>query len=211
MGINMNGENVDVVFTCEAGARLASISTEFYGYSEPREGVVNIPVYVPSYWVTASPNLSSTSVRVTVEDTDKLLKLNGGIIRSDNCGHMIASVGAFGHSGMVWELSKYPVGDNKAYMSLYLAGHTFKSGTYMKHSVTDTIQDLTHELNEGRVFFAYEDGNIYSYTLLVDGRVQVALHCVQGEVVIGDCEVVGEHESLDKCLTYLSEQTAVVW
>lgn len=205
----MNGENVEVVFTCEAGARLASVSTEFYGYSEPKEGVVNIPVYVPSYWVTASPNLSSTSVRVAVEDTDKLLKLNGGTIRSDNCGHRISSVGMFGSSGTVWELSKYPVGDGKAYMSLYLAGHTFKSGTYMEQSITDTIRDLAYELNEGRVFFAYEDGNVYSYTLLVDGCVQVELHCVQGEVVMG--EVVGEHESLDKCLTYLLEQTTVLW
>lgn len=212
MDINMNGENVEVVFTCEAGARLASISTEFYGYSEPKEGAVNNPVYVPSHWVTASPNLSSTSVRVAVEGTEKLLKLNGGIIRSDNCGHMIASVGAFGHSGMVWELSKYPVGDGKAYMSLYLGGYTFDSEVFMKASITDTIQDLEIELNNGRVFFEHTNGNVYSYEVLSleDNSVQAELHRVQGEIVEVN-DVSRTHENLGECLKHLKEQEAILW
>ena len=73
-----NSKRIEVVYTCDSGVRLASSGHEFFGYSDPKEGAVNNPVYVPSHWVTASPNLSSTSVKVDVKDLDELLRLNGG-------------------------------------------------------------------------------------------------------------------------------------
>lgn len=207
-----NGEHIEAVYTCDSGARLASSGYAFFGYSEPKEGAVNNPVYVPSHWVTASPNLSSTSVKVAVEDSDRLLKLNGGTIRTTNCGHMVSRAGMFGDNGMVWELSKCPVGDGKAYMSLYLGGYTFDSEVFMKASITDTIQDLEIELNNGRVFFEHTNGNVYSYEVLSleDNSVQAELHCVQGEIVEVN-DVSRTHENLGECLKHLKEQEAILW
>lgn len=207
-----NSEHIEAVYTCNAGVKLASSGHRFYGCSEPREGVVNNPVYVPSHWVTASPDLASTSVRVDVEDSDRLLRLNGGTIRTTNCGHMVSRAGMFGSSGMVWELSKCLVGEGKAYMSLYLGGYTFDSGVFMKASITDTIQDLEIELNNGCVFFEHSDGNVYSYEVLFleDNSVQAKLHCVQGEIVEEDA-VTRTYENLEGCLKHLKEQEAILW
>lgn len=207
-----NGEHIEAVYTCDSGVRLASSGETFYGYSEPREGAVNNPVYVPSHWVTASPDPTSTSVKVDVKDSEGLLRLNGGTIRTTNCGHTVSRTGIFGSSGMVWELSKYPVGEGKAYMSLYLGGRTFNSEVFSKESITDTIQDLEVELNNGCLFFELSDGDVYSYEVLFleDNSVQAKLHCVQGEIIEGD-DVSHTYENLEECLIHLKEQGAILW
>lgn len=131
----------------------------------------------------------------------------------NNNKHIASRTGIFGDSGKVWELTKHPVEDGKAYMSLYLGGHTFDSEVFTKESITDTIQDLEIELNNGCVFFELSDGNVYSYEVLSleDNKIQVKLFCVQGEVVEWETEVSHTYESLEECLIHLKEQKAILW
>lgn len=131
----------------------------------------------------------------------------------NNSEHKVSRTGTFGSSGMVWVLSKCLVEGGKAYMSLYLGGHTFNSEVFKKESITDTIQDLEIELNNGCVYFEHADGNTYSYELppLEDNRVQVKLFCVQGDIIEWETEVVRTYESLEECLKHLKEQKVILW